>query len=258
MKYHFREQGVRRPIAQVSVIGTSQLHIRNPYVIAFWSAMFPGMGHILLSRYLRGFALFLWESVINTLSHVNTAILLTFLGRFEEVKAAIDTRWSLLYIPTFAFAIWDSYRSAVDLNRHYVLALREDAPIDVFVMNAIGINVVEKCKPIVPAIWCLLTPGLGQLMLHRLLSGLFTTIFWIIVVYESQVLTAINLSLLGQIDAAKAILDMHWFLNIPSLYFFCAYATYITAVEQNKLFEWEQSRFLRKNYQSADFPMPAE
>jgi hypothetical protein len=246
----------RRKIANVSVYGTAQLHLRNPYIVAFWSAMFPGMGHFLLSRYLRGYVLFLWEIIVNVMSHVNMALLYTFLGSFEEAKTVIDIRWSLLYIPTYAFAVWDSYRSAVDLNKHYLLARREDTAIDVFAMNALGIHTLDKAPPYVPCSWCLLTPGLGQLMLHRFISGFFIIIFWIVIIYQSKVLPAINLTALGQFDGAKTVLNPQWFLNIPSVYFFCAYATYVATVEQNKLFDWEQKRFLRENFQSTAFPFP--
>jgi len=56
----------RRKVAHVSILGTTQLHLRNPWIIAGWSAMFPGLGHLLLSKYLRGFLLFLWEMVFTT------------------------------------------------------------------------------------------------------------------------------------------------------------------------------------------------
>lgn len=53
----------RRYTAHVSIFGTTQIHLRNPSIIAWWSAAFPGCGHLLLSKYLRGFVLFIWEVI---------------------------------------------------------------------------------------------------------------------------------------------------------------------------------------------------
>ncbi|SDE31824.1 hypothetical protein SPACI_049420 [Sporomusa acidovorans DSM 3132] len=44
----------RRNVAYVSILGITQMHLRNPWIIAWWSAVFPGLGHFLLSKYLRG------------------------------------------------------------------------------------------------------------------------------------------------------------------------------------------------------------
>jgi hypothetical protein len=253
---HSNNQTPRRVLAHISLFGICQLHLRNPNVVAFWSAMFPGAGHFILSRYLRGYILFFWEFFVNAMAHVNLALYYTLLGKIDMVKDVVDIRWSLMYVPAYLFAIWDSYRSADDLNKHYALAMSEDAPVQPFVISALGINALDKCPPFVPPGWCLLTPGLGQLMLHRFTSGFFILVFWIVVVYYSKVLPAICLTCSGQFDAARSTLNIQWFLNIPSVYFFCSYATYVATVEHNKLFDWEQTRFLRKNYQSAEFPFP--
>ena len=41
---------VRRYIAYVSTLGTTRLHLRNPFVIAWWSIAIPGLVHLLLSK----------------------------------------------------------------------------------------------------------------------------------------------------------------------------------------------------------------
>ena len=74
--------------------------------------------------------------------------------------------------------------------------------------------------------------------------------------YFSNVLTAIHLTLNGMIEESKLVINPQWLLNIPSLYFFGIYDAYINSVESNKLFEWEQSKFLKHQYQPAIFPMP--
>ena len=52
---------VRRYLAYLSPFGTTQLHLRNPFLIAWWSLAFPGLGHLLLSKYLRGYLLFVFK-----------------------------------------------------------------------------------------------------------------------------------------------------------------------------------------------------
>lgn len=66
--------------------GTTQFHLRNPYVIAWWSAAFPGFGHLLLSKYLRGFTLFMWEVVVNYNAKINLAMVHSFCGDIETAK----------------------------------------------------------------------------------------------------------------------------------------------------------------------------
>lgn len=246
----------RRKIANVNLLGTTQLHTRNPYIVAIWSALFPGFGHLLLSKYLRAYILFLWEILINLKAHVNLTIFYTILGKFDTVKEIVDIRWSLLYVSPYIFAVWDSYRAAVDLNKHYILASREDAPINPFVIEPFGISYLDKRSPLVTSAWCALTPGLGHIMIQRFTHGLFVFFWWILIIYCSNALTAIHLTFLGDFKAAGAVIDKQWFLNIPSVFFFCIYTTYVNSVESNKLFEREQSQFLRANYQSPEFPFP--
>src|SRR5665648_1223251 len=61
----------RRCIAYIGTLGTTQLHLRSPLVSALWTIAFPGLGHILLSKYIRGYLLFIWEIFINYNAHVN-------------------------------------------------------------------------------------------------------------------------------------------------------------------------------------------
>ena len=94
----------RRKVAYVNQLGTTQLHLRNPWIIAWWSAAFPGLGHLLLSKYLRGFLLFIWEAVINYYGHINEAIFYSFTSNIDTAKLVINKDWMLLYVGTFIFA----------------------------------------------------------------------------------------------------------------------------------------------------------
>ncbi len=126
MDNHSNDNSARRYIAHVSILGTTQIHLRNPYIIAWWSAAFPGFGHLLLSKYLRGFVLFMWEVVVNIKCNLNFAMIYSFQGDIEKAKDILDTRWLLIYIPVYIFGIWDSYRTTVDMNKVYILAEHEE------------------------------------------------------------------------------------------------------------------------------------
>lgn len=246
----------RRQLAYTCILGTTQLHLRCPWVIVWWSAAFPGLGHLLLAKYFKGYVLFFLEVIVNNGAHVNMALLYTFTGRFEEAKNVLDPRWLLLYLPAYLFAIWDSYRIAVDLNHHYILASREDAEIKPFAIGSLGINYIDKRTPWVSALWSALMPGTGQLYIQRLTTSFFVLPWWIAIIYLSRMLPAIHCTLLGDSSGAARVPDPQWFLNIPSVYFFSIYDAYANTVENNKLFEWEQDRFFKKHYQKPGFTMP--
>jgi len=71
-----------------------------------------------------------------------------------------------------------------------------------------------------------------------------------------QTSSALHYTFLGQFEYAKSIVNPQWFLNISSVYFFAIYDAYENTVSNNKLFDWEQIRFLKKNYQDKNFNMP--
>lgn len=167
----------RRYKAHVSSFGTTQLHLRNPYIIAWWSAAFPGFGHLLLSKYIRGYALFLWEILVNNMANINQALVYSFTGNIGMAKEVLEPRWLLLYIPVYIFAIWDSYRTSVDMNKVFLLAERENANFNTYTIGAFEINYLDKRRPLMAVIWSLLTPGLGQLYIHRVLTAVFTMTF---------------------------------------------------------------------------------
>jgi hypothetical protein len=252
----FGEPSARWAVAYISLLGITQLHLRNPFVVAAWSLVFPGTGHLLLSKYLQGFLLFIWEVFVNYKAHINLLILYSFIGDFEKAKAVVDIRWMSLYVPTYIFAIWDSYRTTIDLNHAYMLAAREDAEIKPFKISEIEINYLDKRIPWVATVWSFLVPGAGQLYLHRLITAFFLVIWWIIICYNSKLLPAFHYTLLGDFKQVKSALDMHWALNIPSVYFFAMYDAYANTVENNKLFDWEQAKFLKRDYQDSNFIMP--
>lgn len=249
MNNYNSSNNTRRFKAHVSAFGTTQLHLRNPYIIAWWSAAFPGFGHLLLSKYLRGYSLFIWEIFINTMSHLNEAMVYSFTGNIDMAKQVLEPRVLLLYIPVYIFAIWDSYRTTVDMNKVFMLAERENASFNSYTMGAFEINYLDKRRPLMAVIWSLFTPGLGQLYIHRVLTAIFTMIFVIVFIYLSNILLAVQYLFMGEISQATKVIDPQWFLFIPSHMGFAIYDSYVNTVENNKLFESEQRKFLKDKYQ---------
>ncbi len=248
----------RRYKAHVSIAGTTQFHIRNPYVIAWWSAAFPGFGHLLLSKYLRGLVLFIWEVVVNYNAKINLAMVYSFSGNIRLAKETLEVRWMLMYIPVYLFAIWDSFRTCMDMNKVFLLAEREDAPFNSFVIGALEINYLDKRQPIMSILWSLFMPGLGQLHIHRLLTAFFALVWTIVFLYFSKTLVAVHHLFLGNISKATAVLDMQWLLYMPSMWGFAVYDSYTNTVENNKLFDMEQKDYLIKHFQNPGFRIKKE
>lgn len=246
----------RRPKGYMSSLDINVIHLRTPWVTAWWSAAFPGFGHLLLGMYLKGFILIIWEIFANINSNLNQAIVYSFTGQFDLAVNTLDKKWLLLYVPVYIASIWDSYRLTVDLNNYSILAEREKSPIIPFKINAISVNFFDKRNPCITTVWSALIPGLGQICTNRLLIGFFLLIWWVAIAYYSNLLEAIHFTSVGAFRQAASVADPEWLLFLPSIYGLAVFDAYVGAVEYNKLFETEQARFLKDNYQSSEFVMP--
>jgi len=253
MNNYSNDNTARRYKAHISTLGSAQIHLRSPFIIAWWSAAFPGVGHLLLSKNLRGFVLFVWEVFVNIHAHVNGAMIYSFQGKIDMAKSVLDTRWMLIYIPVYLFGIWDSYRTTVDLNKVSILADREDHQFNTFSIDALEINHLDKRKPIISVFWSMWVPGLGELYIHRIIIAFFIIIWTVVFYYFSHAPEAVSLLFLGKIKQATSVLKPEWFLFLPSVYGFSMYDSYINTVENNKLFDKEQTTFLKSNYQNPNF-----
>lgn len=242
--------------AYFSQFGSNILHLQNPWIAVFWSFAFPGCGNLLQGRLLKGLTLVTWELVINTNAKINLAIMYSLIGQFDMAKQVINTKWFLLYMGIYVYAMWDSYRGTVDLNKLSILAAREDAYIKPFIIKTLDTNYIDKRNPWIAAMWSMLSPGIGHLYLHKVVSGIFFILWTIAVVYFAHALQALHFTMIGQFSEAKSILDMQWFMYLPSIYGFVVHDCYASAVECNKLLEYEQSKFLKGKYQPAYFKMP--
>ena len=255
MDNHTNDNTARRYTAHVGILGTTQIHLRNPVVIAWWSAAFPGCGHLLLAKYLRGFFLFVWEVIVNTQAHINLAIIYSFQGNIDRAIDILDTHWLLAYLPVYFFGIWDSHRATVDMNKVFILADREEHSFNTFTIGAMEINFLDKSNPMMSVFWSLLIPGLGQLYIHRILVAFFIISWTVIFFYYSHVLEAVSLLFLGEVQQSTAVLKGEWLLMLPSIYGFAIYDAYMNTIENNKIFEKEQRRYLKKEYQHPDFQL---
>jgi hypothetical protein len=255
MENYTNDNTARRYKAHVSIFGTTQIHLRNPFIIGWWSAAFPGFGHMLLSKYLRGYVLFMWEVIVNLNAHVNKAMIYSFQVNIDMAKDVLNTRWLLMYIPVYLFGIWDSYRTTVDMNKVYIMADQENHRFNTFSIGAVEINYLDRRNPLLSVIWSLFVPGLGQLYIHRILTSFFVIIWLVIFYYFSHALEAISLLFLGNVKEATTVLNQEWLLFLPSVYGFSIYDSYLNTVENNKLYKKEQRGYLSKRYQASSFKL---
>ncbi|WP_276353670.1 hypothetical protein [Cohnella caldifontis] len=246
----------RRIRALLAGFGTTTLHPRNPWTVMFFAFSFPGFGYLMLQRYLAAFLFIVWEMFINTKAKINSGILYTLLGDFDKAREVMDERWLILYVTIYLFNIWDSYRLCTDLNKQYLLAEREKAPIENFKMTPLDINFMDKKQPWLAFWWSFFAPGVGHLYIHKFLTGLFISGAMMVLMYYSRIPQGMHFTAAGDFAGAKRVLDMQWAMYLPSMYAFIVYDAYDSAVEQNKLFETEQSEFLRRQYLHPSFPMP--
>jgi len=246
----------RRPKGMVSSININLLHLRKPWVTAFWSAMFPGLGFLMMGSYIKGFLLIIAATIVNLMAHINEAIIYGLTGQIASAIMVLEPRWLLLYPPILLFATWSSYQLSIDLNKYTLIAAREDSAIIPFKIGTWDIGFIDKRVPWNAAAWSLLMPGLGHLYTHRIPTSFYLLTWWIGTSYMAKFLPAIHLTMSGAFAQAIAVIDMRWFLFLVPMYSWAAYDAYVKTVEYNKLFDQEQSRFIVDNYQNPEFPMP--
>lgn len=251
-------QQVRRPKGTMNSLATNFFHLRNPLTMAWWSAAYPGFGHISMGNYISGFLLFFWEMTVNTQGKVNLAILYSFTGRFDMAKEIVNNRWLLLYVLVYIFAIWDSYRLALQFNQLAILADRNEETIQPVSVSFVEINALDQRSPWVAVAWTILAPGLGHIYTHRIPTGFFLIIWWMVIAYFSFLFQSVQYTALGLFEEAKAIVDPEWLIFLPSIYGYAIYDVYVNTVEFNRLFKKEQASFFKSNYQNSNFKMPTE
>lgn len=243
-------------IAYISPNTINMTGQKNPGVIAWWSAAFPGYGHMILGSYVIGVILIVHEGVINYLSGLNSAIFYSFIGDFNTAKQSLDIKWVMAYVPPYIFAIWDSYQRTIQLNEDDMLARQGNYKIITKGTSALNINRLDIKKPVVAVCWTFLGPGAGHIYINRL-PILISVPWFVAVTYFANFLPAIHHTLVGNFEAARAVADPQWLLNLPSLYGFMAYDAYLHTLEYNNLYKLYQKDYLQRTYQDTDYQMPS-
>lgn len=239
----------------VDATNTNIAQLRNPTIVMWWAAAIPGYGHVMLCKYVKGFLLIIWEFVVNVNSKLNTAIMYTFTGRFDDAAEVLNIQWILLYVPVYLYSIWDSRRVAIDLNKYALLADKSwsASEIDPVTFSPLENNYLDKRKPWLAIFWSLITPGLGHLYINRLPSGFYIFIWFIIATYFSHTLPAIHYTFTGDFQLALDVVDPQWMIFLPSMYCFAPYDAYIQCDAYNKVMAKQQSYFLMTQYQNDSF-----
>ncbi|MBN8202105.1 hypothetical protein [Bacillus sp. NTK034] len=242
---------LRRPLSRINTFGITHLRYQNPYMVAWWSAVFPGFGHYLLNQYLRATLLTLSEVIINTLAHINEAMMYSFCGEFELAKAVLEPKWAFGYLLIYLIAMGDSFRSALFHNKLYVLTCMENKPIPSINITASEIQYLERKSPVMGAVYSFFFPGLGQLYNHRFGLAFYAMFWWWIYLMLSSMHESIFSLLHGHLGQSISMLHPHWLLFMPSVMGGSIYHSYITTIGHNHLFEMAQRQLLSMRYQNA-------
>ncbi|OPH59375.1 hypothetical protein BC351_20930 [Paenibacillus ferrarius] len=221
---------------------------RNPYLIAWWSASFPGFGHLLMYKNAVGVLLTLSEVLINSLACVNLAMVYSFSGNFSMAKEVLQPLWLFGYMIIYFFAIWDSYRCAIETNKHYELAILENARFPIQLMRSTGIQFLEKKRPLTAAICSLIFPGLGHLYNKHIWLGFYGVFWWWIYLTFSHFYEAVHAMILGNNQLVTSILRPQWLMFMPSVLGGAIFHSYSSAIEQNRLFRISQRHYLTDTY----------
>lgn len=243
---------IRRPLAIMSVFGVSHLHRQNPFVVAWWSAAFPGFGQYLLNQYIRATLLTLSEVITNTLASINEAIVYSFCGKFELAKSILKPRWAIGYLIIFLYAFWDSYRSTIVQNKMCHLAEMENERLRGILVHPLEIQYLEQRNPFIAIWYSILFPGLGQLYNQRFGLAFYAMFWWWVYLTLSHAHEALLYLLLGDIEKSTSVLHPHWLLFMPSVLFGSAYHAFITAIEHNRLYRLEQRQHLMERYKNSE------
>ncbi|MBB3109600.1 hypothetical protein FHS18_001663 [Paenibacillus phyllosphaerae] len=235
-------RGPRRPRMSMSPYNTNSLVIRNPYQPMWWSAAMPGAGHIMIGKSIKGFLLFIFEFTVNLQSGINEAIEYSMVGQFQMVKDILDLQW--LFV-----------RLATEINQFAALASKNKAPIEAFRLDMAEINYLNYLNPWVAVVWSLFTPGLGHLISRNIIQGVYLLAWFIVVIYQSKALPSVYFTATGHFEEATNVIHWNWVLYLPSLYLFAVDDCWSRVIESNRLFQMEQTRFLKDKYQNTSFPL---
>ncbi|MFZ5633625.1 MAG: hypothetical protein ACOY40_12355 [Bacillota bacterium] len=228
---------------------TAILHNKNPWMPMWWSVALPGLGHLCQGNYVRGLMLMSWEILVNLKANLNLSIMYTFTGRFEKAGEVLDSGWALFYGVIFFFAVFDSYRTAVEVNMLARLERSQPRRYYKFMeMPTGGVNYLDKGNPWVAAAWSALLTGFGHIYNGKTFKALILLGWAVATIYFAHLNNAIIDTFNGRFQRAAENVDYQWLLFFPSVYFFAIWDAYTDCVEMNKLFAEAQKEYLREKY----------
>jgi hypothetical protein len=234
----------------IGSLSVNVIHRSRPWVAAWWSVALPGFGHIQLGLYIKGFILMAGEIVFNLFGHVNAAMYYTFLGQFQRANQVLNYQWTTLYCAIFVFAIFDSYRVAVEINKMAWLESRQKIrDLTRSVVQGFDLNALDKRVPWVSAFWSFVFTGLGHIYCHRIVTGSLLLGWTVTVSFQAKLPYLVIFTLTGQFQRLHELaVDYEWALFFPSIYCFGIYDAYQQSVVLNNLFKEEQIYHLHNKY----------
>ncbi|WP_407268242.1 hypothetical protein [Radiobacillus sp. PE A8.2] len=101
-------------------------------------------------------------------------------------------------------------------------------------LSTFGANSVYPRIPWVAAWWSLTFPGFGHVYIGRYLPGFILIIWELVVNSQANLNLGIALSMLGEFEEAKAVINEEWVLLYMGAYIFSIWDSYNSAVEISK------------------------
>lgn len=239
----------RRAKMDMGSTGINVFRKTRPWVAAWWSAALPGFGHMYLGMYIPGLILMSGEIGLNLLGGINLAILYTFTGQWHRIQESINYQGAIPYCSIFIFAIADSYRASVEINKHAFLESKQ--PVRGFQhskVTQLDLNILDKRVPWVAALWSGAFAGMGHLYTHRIITGFILMGWYVAVVLMSKMGDLMIYTIFGPYDHIPQLVNYEWLLFFPSIYLYSMYDAYNHAIVYNQLFKDEQVDYLRNKY----------
>lgn len=242
----------RRVMSLMTSSGVTCLKYKNPLMVAWWSASFPGFGHFFLNQYVRGVMLTLAEVALNTLAHINETIMFSFSGRFQQAKDILEIRWAIAYMLIYMLTIWTSYVDARSINKLHLMARMENARISPGQLYRREVQFLDRRSRLSAALMSLFFPGMGQLYNQRVGLAFYGILWWILYCGMSSIHISLYHLLAGNVGASTEALRCHWLLFMPSVTGGATYHAFEMAGVRNYLLRVEQRQYLEERYGNPD------
>jgi len=101
------------------------LEQRNPWIAAFYSFCFPGLGQLHNQQWLLAFYAISWWWIYLSLSHAHTSLLYLLLGNVQESIAVLNPHWLLFMPSVWGGSIYHAFYTALEHNRLFRLEQRQ-------------------------------------------------------------------------------------------------------------------------------------